>query len=312
MAIDVLESKEKDLGDGFAVRRTLPQRRRRAVGPFVFWDEMGPAAMPAGAGLDVRPHPHIGLATVTFLFEGAMMHRDSLGVVQRITPGDVNLMIAGSGIVHSERTPDDVRAHEHPMHGIQAWIALPVEEEERAPSFSHVAAADLPVVERRGAVLRVIAGSALGERSPVPVLSPTIYADLRLEAGASIELDDEHAERAVYVVGGQLDVGGAEVTRGRMVVLERGDTAELRATSGAAHAMILGGAPLDGPRSIFWNFVSSRRERIEEAKRDWWRASASGFTEGPFRLPPGETEHIPLEGEPPAGPPACTREQPTT
>lgn len=310
MTVDVIEGKEKELGAGFVVRRTLPQRAHRAVGPFVFWDEMGPAAMPPGVGLDVAPHPHIGLATVTFLFEGAIVHRDSLGVEQRIAPGDVNLMIVGSGIVHSERTPPDLRASGHRVHGVQVWLALPASEEERAPSFHHVPAAELPSIERAGVSLRVIAGTALGERSPVPVLSPTIYADLRLDRGATFELDGEHAERAVYVVGGRVEVEGVTIERGRMAVLGAGD-AVLRAHE-PAHAMVLGGAPLDGARHMFWNFVSSRRERIEEAKRGWWRGSASGFTDGPFRLPPGETEHIALEGEPPAGPPACTREHPTS
>lgn len=312
MIAQVLEGQEKQLGDAFSVRRTLPQRTRRAVGPFVFWDEMGPATMPSGSGLDVRPHPHIGLATVTFLFEGAIVHRDSLGVEQRIVPGDVNLMIAGAGIVHSERTPDELRAHEHRAHGIQAWLALPRSEEERAPSFHHIDAADLPVVRAPGASLTLIAGTAMGARSPVPVLSPTLYADIRLEPGASIEIDDEHSERAVYVVSGQLDVGGSIVSHGQMAVITAGEKAVLRATTNRLHAMLLGGAPLEGPRHMFWNFVSSRRERIEEAKQDWWRASASGFREGPFHLPPNEKEHIPLEGEPPAGPPACTRENPTT
>lgn len=312
MIAQMLEGKGKDLGAGFSVRRTLPQRSCRAVGPFVFWDEMGPATMPSGAGLDVRPHPHIGLATITFLFEGALVHRDSLGVQEHITPGDVNLMIAGSGIVHSERTPAELRAAEHRVHGIQAWLALPQAEEERAPSFHHVPAAELPLVRHRGASLTVIAGTMSGLRSSVPVLSPTLYADLRLEPGASIALDDEHAERAVYVVGGGLDVGGSLVEAGRMAVLETGAGAVLRAASEGAHAMLLGGAPLDGARNLFWNFVSSRRERIDQAKRDWWRAAATGFAEGPFRLPPTETEYIPLEGEPPAGPPECSRESPTT
>lgn len=310
--MQVLEGKAKNLGDDFTVRRTLPQRARRAVGPFVFWDEMGPAAMAAGAGLDVRPHPHIGLATVTFLFEGAIMHRDSLGSEQRIVPGDVNLMIAGSGIVHSERTPSDLRAAGHRVHGIQAWLALPQAEEERAPSFSHVAASDLPCIARDGAKVCVIAGTAFGERSPVPVLSPTLYCDVRLEGGASLALDGEHVERAVYLVRGELEVDGTKLEPGSLAVLPDDGDAVLRAGAGGAHAMVLGGAPLDGKRHMFWNFVSSRRERIEEAKRDWWRASASGFTEGPFRLPPGESEHIRLEGEPAEGPPPCTREQPTT
>lgn len=311
--MQVLEGSEKDLGGGFSVRRTLPQRHLRAVGPFVFWDEMGPATMRKGTALDVRPHPHIGLATVTFLFEGAVLHRDNLGTIQRITPGDVNLMIAGRGIVHSERTPPDSRSQElHRLHGIQAWVALPLAEEEREPSFSHTPASELPIIVRDGARVRVIAGTMRGERSPVPVLSPTLYAELTLDPNATFALDAEHAERAVYLVAGRVDVAGRTLERGSMAVLDGGAEAVLHAGRGGAHVMVLGGAPLDGARHVFWNFVSSRRERIEQAKQDWWRATRSGFTEGPFRLPPEEKDFIPLEGEPEEGPPSCTREQPTT
>lgn len=310
--MQVLEGNAKNLGDSFTVTRTLPQRIRRAVGPFVFWDEMGPATMSAGTGLDVPPHPHIGLATITFLFEGALMHRDSLGVEQRIVPGDVNLMTAGSGIAHSERTPSDLRTAGHRLHGIQAWLALPQTEEERPASFSHIESKGLPLIARTGARIRLIAGTAFGERSPVPVFSPTLYCDVELDAGASLSLESEHPERAVYLVRGELEVDGQAIERGSMAVVPSETKAILRAGKNGAHAMLLGGAPLDGKRHMFWNFVSSRRERIEEAKRDWWRASASGFTEGPFRLPPGESEFIALEGEPAAGPPPCTREQPTT
>lgn len=277
----------RDLGDGFRVRRALPDRARAAVGPFVFFDQMGPADIAPGHGLDVRPHPHIGLATVTYLFEGEFLHRDSLGTAQRIRPGDVNWMVAGRGIVHSERTPPDARgaAGGGAIHGIQTWVALPQAAEENDPSFEHHPAATLPEIRVAGGTLRLIAGEACGQRAPTAVFSPMFYLAAALEAGASVDLPGEHAERAAYVVEGEVAVAGERHGVGRMVVFEAGVPATLRAVT-AARVMLLGGAPLDGPRHIWWNFVSSSVARIERAKDDW-RA-------GRFAAVPGDDERIPL------------------
>jgi len=282
----VVHGRVRDLG-GFAVRRVLPSPDLRTVGPFVFFDHIGPTRFAPGAGLDVRPHPHIGLATVTYLFEGEFVHRDSLGNAQLIRPGDVNWMVAGRGIAHSERTPPEGRSAPGgaPIHGLQTWVGLPVEREEIEPSFEHHPAASLPQIVGNGAVLRVVAGTAYGRRSPVSVYSPTLYVAAELEAGAELRLPDEHAERAVYVAEGEIEVDGERHAPGAMRIFETGVAAVLRATQ-PARLMLLGGVPLGGPRHLWWNFVSSREERIEQAKVDW--------RERRFAEVPGDDERIPL------------------
>lgn len=285
----------KDLGDGFTVRRALPSAQRRMVGPFIFFDQMGPALLDSGRGLDVRPHPHIGLATVTYVFKGEILHRDNLGVVQPIRPGEVNWMTAGRGIVHSERTPPEIRKGASELFGIQVWVALPKAHEEREPSFVHHGAQALPVIEGEGKNLRMIVGELFGARSPVETLSPMFYGDLRLDAGARLSLAADHAERAAYVVEGNLEVAGDACCfeAGQLVIFKPGASVELRAgKQKSARLMLIGGEPMDGPRHIFWNFVSSSRERIEVARRDW--------REGRFAQVPGETEFIPLPDEGPA------------
>ncbi len=274
----------RDLG-GFSVRRVLPAPFHRMVGPFIFFDHMGPAELAPGAGIDVRPHPHINLATVTYLFEGEIFHRDSLGSAQAIRPGAVNWMTAGRGIVHSERTAPEVRAAGHRLHGLQIWVALPREAEEAEPSFHHHAAETLPVVTGGGVRARVLVGSAFGATSPVPTASPLCYADLELAAGADLPLPVDLSERAIYLVEGEVAIHGAAIAAGRMVLLAAEDL-ELRALT-AARLVFIGGEPLDGPRHIEWNFVSSSRERIAEASRAW--------RERRFPLVPGdEEEFIPM------------------
>jgi redox-sensitive bicupin YhaK (pirin superfamily) len=288
VVIDVIDGRPRDIG-GFSVRRVLPSPHRRHVGPFVFWDHMGPVALPPGEGMDVLPHPHIGLATVTFLFEGEIVHRDSVGSHQAIRPGDVNWMTAGRGIVHSERTDPAVKARGARVHGIQSWVALPAEHEGSEPHFAHHPGKDLPVVTEPGATLRVIAGEAYGAQSPARTLSPLFYVDATLETGASVELPD-HEERAVYVLDGSVEIDGASITPGRLAVLAPKARVTIRAP-GATHAMFLGGAPL-GDRHMYWNFVSSDRERIERAKADW--------RDRRFPLVPGdEEEFVPLPAEGP-------------
>ncbi len=267
------------------VRRVLPALAARTVGPFIFFDHIGPATLVPGKGLDVRPHPHIGLATVTYLFDGAIMHRDSVGSVQKIVPGDVNWMTAGRGIVHSERTPDGERAAGQTMHGIQTWVALPVASEEVEPSFEHHAAATLPQIERAGVTLRVIAGTAFGATAPTRTFSPTLYVAAHFAAGSELPLDTEHEERGVYLVDGDLTIDGESVPAQQMAVLATGVPAKLASANGAV-VMLLGGAPLDGARFIEWNFVSSSRDKIEAAKRAW--------SEQRMGQVPGETEFIPL------------------
>ncbi|MCU0868419.1 MAG: pirin family protein [Burkholderiales bacterium] len=274
----------RDLG-GFSVRRLLPAAERRAIGPFVFFDHMGPAHFAPGAGLDVRPHPHIGLATVTYLYEGAFMHRDSLGSVQRIEPGAVNWMTAGRGIVHSERSPDDLRAAGHRVHGIQTWVALPADRENTAPDFTHVPAAMLPTHAQPGVALRVIAGTGFGLQAPTPVASPTLYVAIDLEPGASLTLPDEHAERAVYAAAGDVRIDATAVPQHHVALLDPAATPVLTADT-PAKVMFFGGAPLDGPRHLWWNFVASDAAAIEAAKARW---AAGGFD-----AVPGETEFIPL------------------
>ncbi|MCI0518203.1 MAG: pirin family protein [Woeseiaceae bacterium] len=267
------------------VRRALPQRSQQRVGPFIFFDHMGPADLPPGKGIDVRPHPHIGLATITYLFSGAIRHRDSLGYDQVIVPGEVNWMTAGRGVVHSERTPQAERVSGSHLHGIQAWIALPTDKEEIAPGFAHYSAKQIPQLRQPGARLTVIAGSAYGESSPVETASETLYIEADLDAGATLDLPQNANELALYVVNGELDVEGETVQSGTMAVLSEDRSSACRARSDCK-LMILGGAKLPGERIVWWNFVSSHRERIELAKTDW--------TEGRFDRVPGETEFIPL------------------
>jgi redox-sensitive bicupin YhaK (pirin superfamily) len=274
-----------DLGDGFHVRRALPSSERRMVGPFVFFDQMGPTVLRAGSGLDVRPHPHIGLATVTYLFDGEIIHRDSLGNTQAIRPGAVNWMIAGRGIVHSERTAADKRAAGSSLSGIQTWIALPKAEEERAPSFRHHAASELPLIEGEGKSLRLIAGSLYGARSPVATLSDMFYADVTLAADARLPVATEHEQRALYIIRGRVDVDGSAFDANQLVVLRRQQAVTLRALA-PSQVLLLGGAPMDGARHVWWNFVSSSSERIEQAKADW--------REGRLGSVPGDAEFIPL------------------
>jgi hypothetical protein len=275
----------RDLGDGFAVGRVLPAAERRMVGPFVFFDQFGPVEFPAGRGLDVRPHPHIGLATVTYLFEGGIVHRDSLGFVQPIAPGDVNWMTAGRGIVHSERTDAASRQRPQRLQGIQIWVALPTRHEEVAPAFVHYPAAALPLIEGEGKSVRVVAGTLFGRRSPVATLSELFYAAATLTPGASLSLDAEHAERAAYLLDGAAEIDGHAFEPGRLLVFAPGRPLTIRAPMGA-RLLLFGGEPLDGVRHIWWNFVSSRKERIEQAKEDW--------KQGRFASVPGETEFIPL------------------
>jgi redox-sensitive bicupin YhaK (pirin superfamily) len=277
----IFDARVRDLGD-LSVRRILPFAKKRAVGPFVFLDHIGPVQFPAGEGIDVRPHPHIGLATVTYLFEGAQVHRDSTGAVQTIRPGDVNWMTAGKGVTHSERSPDAERAAGHPLYGIQSWVALPQAYAEVEPNFHHHPAAAIPVIEQGGARLSLIAGSAYGATSPVKVYSETVYLIGDLAAGAEIALP-QTGELAVYVVSGAATIEETLLVEGQMAVLN-GD-ATLVSDSGAK-VVILGGAPLDGPRTIWWNFVAASPERIEQAKADW--------KAGRFDPVPGETEFIPL------------------
>jgi redox-sensitive bicupin YhaK (pirin superfamily) len=286
MAARLIEGRPRDLG-GFSVRRVLPAVGQQTVGPFIFFDHMGPAAFAPGQGVDVRPHPHIGLATVTYLFEGEFMHRDSLGTVQRIRPGDVNWMVAGRGIVHSERTPAEARQADEGarLHGIQTWVALPRSHEETAPSFEHHASASLPEIHMPGAVLRLIAGRAFGQQAPAAVFSPMFYLDAALKSGAAVSLPDEYAERAVYVAEGPVEVAGQRCEVGRMALLDAGGSITVRALA-KARVLLLGGDRLDGARHIWWNFVSSSPERIEQAKRDW--------RDRRFDAVPGDDERIPL------------------
>ena len=281
----IITPRTHDLGGGFEVRRAVPSLQARSVGPFVFVDHMGPAVFEPGRGIDVRPHPHIGLATVTFLWAGAINHKDTLGSEQVILPGDVNWMTAGRGIAHSERTPADERGREHAVHGMQTWVALPKPKEETAPEFHHHAAATLPQFRRKGACVRVIAGRAFGEESPVRVFADTFNAAIDLEADAELVIDDACAERALYVLGGDAQLDGADIPDKHLVLLDPGTQPVLRART-ALKAMLLGGEPLDAPRHMWWNFVSSSKERIEVAEQDW--------LEGKFGQVPGDPEFIPL------------------
>jgi len=287
----LFKSHDKDLGGGFTVRRILPAAARQSVGPFLFFDHMGPVEAQPGSRHDVRPHPHIGLATVTYLFEGAIMHRDSLGTEQRIEPGAINWMTAGSGIVHSERTPEDLLDKPRRTHGLQLWAALPREHEEAPAAFSHTPADQIPEIPFEGGKVRVLVGNAFGHSSPVPTFSHTLYLDVTLEPGAALDLDWLPEETAFYAPFGAIEIDGEEVGHNTMAMVEPG--APVRVSSrGGARFVVIGGDPLDGRRYIFWNFVSSSRERIEQAARDW--------EEERFVPVPGDNERIPLPQWPPA------------
>ena len=274
-----------DIG-GFEVRRAVPSLLARSVGPFVFVDHMGPALFEPGHGIDVRPHPHIGLATVTYLWAGALRHRDTLGSEQDILPGDVNWMTAGRGIAHSERTPPDPRASGHAVHGMQTWVALPKSDEEVAPSFHHHPAATLPTRDDAGARLRVVAGRGFGMESPVRVFADTFNVAVDLVPEAELAIEAEAVERALYVLEGAAQLDGTDIPDKHLLVLDRGMRHVLRAKT-PLKAMLFGGEPLDAPRHMWWNFVSSSKERIEQAKRDW--------EAGAFGLVPGDDiERIPL------------------
>ncbi|MCR0985378.1 pirin family protein [Roseomonas pecuniae] len=284
----VILPRAHDIG-GFEVRRALPAKGRQMVGPFIFFDQMGPGEFLTGQGLDVRPHPHIGLSTVTYLFEGEIQHRDTLGSDLPIRPGDVNWMTAGRGIAHSERTAQARRSHPNPLYGIQSWVALPRAQEEAMPGFVHHPAATLPVIEDRGLRLRLIAGTGWGARSPVVTSSELFYADAVMAPGASLPLP-EHEERGAYVVEGAVEIAGDRFEAGRMLVFRAGDGLAITAGPQGARLLMLGGAAMDGPRFLFWNFVSSSRERIEQAKDDW-RAGRFGT------VPGDDKEFIPLPVE---------------
>jgi len=279
----ILAAEDKDLG-GFSVRRLLPSTAVKSVGPFVFFDHLGPARFAPGQGIDVRPHPHIGLATITYLFEGEILHRDSLGSVQPIKSQAINWMTAGRGIVHSERTPPEVRAQGHTLHALQLWVALPVADEQCDPAFHHYDAGGLPEVHDQHCAMRVMIGEAFGIRSPVRTFSETLYIEVNLKAGVSVTLPDHVEERAVYLVSGALTVEESVLPLHTMVVFDRTQGIELTARQDA-RLVIIGGAPL-GNRTVWWNLVASRRELIEQAKQDWQA--------GRFPRVPGETEFIPL------------------
>ncbi|HEY8127897.1 MAG TPA: pirin family protein, partial [Hyphomicrobium sp.] len=281
----IIVPRARDLG-GFSVRRALPSAQRQMIGPFIFFDQMGPAQFLSGQGIDVRPHPHIGLATVTYLFNGEMTHRDSLGSALAIRPGEVNLMTAGRGIVHSERTGAEVRSSGQNLFGIQSWMALPKSHEESAPGFAHNAMSELPRLEGEGKRVRLIIGSLYGETSPAVFPHDCFYAEAVMAPGAVLPLDPDYDERAVYLASGRVDIAGQSFDAGQLLVFKPGDRISILAETNA-RLMLLGGEPMDGPRHIWWNFVSSSQERIDSAKEDW--------RQGRFAIVPGdETEFIPL------------------
>ncbi|USX12229.1 pirin family protein [Oxalobacteraceae bacterium OTU3CAMAD1] len=289
---NLLKGHEKDLGGGFLVRRYLPSAIKQAVGPFIFFDHFGPVDVPVDADHDVRPHPHIGLATVTYLFEGAMDHRDSIGTFQRIEPGAINWMTAGRGIVHSERTPKDLVGKPHRTHGLQLWAALPVAHEEDEPGFCHTPSADIPELTVDGARVRVLIGTAFGRTSPVKTFSRTLYLDVTLKAGQELALSGLPEEAAIYPIDGDVEIDGTPLEKNNMALLDTGSTQRVKATS-EAHFVVIGGEPLDGRRFMSWNFVSSSKERIVKAGEDWEAQR--------FDKVPGETEWIPLPVKKPAG-----------
>ena len=290
MSAAILKSHEKDLGGGFVVRRLLPSAVKQAVGPFIFFDHFGPIDVAPDANHDVRPHPHIGLATVTYLFEGAIDHRDSIGSYQRIEPGAINWMTAGRGIVHSERTPHDLAGQPHRTHGLQLWAALPKAHEEDEPSFTHTPQAEIPVVALDGAVVKVLIGAAFGQTSPVRTYTQTLYLDVALQAGRELRLEDLPPEAAVYPISGDVLLDGVALLPHTMALLEAGAVPVVTAGSAPVQFVVIGGEPLDGHRFLFWNFVSSSKQRLSQAADDW-SAQRMGQV-------PGETEFIPLPKAP--------------
>jgi len=286
--IDSIETliipRSRDLG-GFEVRRALPAPKRQMVGPFIFFDQVGPAEFVTNQGIDVRPHPHIGLATVTYLYKGEFQHRDSLGTNQIIYPGEVNWMTAGRGVTHSERTSQETRAHPHGLFGVQTWVALPESAEDVSPGFEHRGKEELPYLDADGKKARLIVGTAYGEKSPVQTFSDMFYIDVVLEPGAVIPLPDEHEDRGVYILQGSVSIASEDFASGRMMVFRPGDKVAMRAGASGAQLMMLGGATLNGPRYIWWNFVASSTEKIEAAKEAWRRGD---WHNGAFHLPPGD------------------------
>ncbi|WP_270729293.1 pirin family protein [Shimia sp. Alg240-R146] len=287
----VIVPRARDLG-GFEVRRALPAPRRQMVGPFIFFDQAGPAEFITGSGVDVRPHPHIGLGTVTYLYKGEFEHRDSLGTHQMIYPGEVNWMVAGNGVTHSERTSEETRKAPSNLFGIQTWIALPEDREDDPAMFEHHGKDALPLLEGEGKEVRLILGNAWGERAPVTMMSETFYADVLLQAGAKLPMPDDHEDRGLYVSEGSVVIAGETFEAGRMMVFRPGDAITVTAGPQGARLMALGGETMNGPRHIWWNFVSSSKEKIEEAKQAW---ADGDWEHGRFQLPPGDTgEFIPL------------------
>ena len=280
----VIIPRTADIGN-FEVHRALPARERRMVGPFIFWDQMGPGEFLTGQGVDVRPHPHIGLSTVTYLFSGSLDHKDSLGSDQRIVPGDVNVMTAGSGITHSERTGKDIRQNPSDLFGIQSWLALPKAQEERAPTFKHTGKNELPELEYEGCKARVIMGTLWGQTSNVQTYTDTLYLDINLDAGGTFELPVETEERATYPLKGRVEIGGIVYDPGQLLIFRPGDQAVVKALE-PVRMMVLGGEVMDGERYVWWNFVSSDKVRIEQAKEDW--------KNGKFKMVEGDDEFIPL------------------
>ena len=281
----VLIPRTVDLG-GFDVRRVLPARERRMVGPFVFWDQFGRSEFLTGTGIDVRPHPHIGIATLTYLFEGSILHRDNLGSAQVITPGDVNLMVAGSGIAHSERTGQDVRKHPHTLFGLQIWLALPGDKQEIDPSFHHHTVDSLPIVEADGITMRIVTGKFHGVKSAVNTVSDNVFVDVQMQPGSTLSFPAEAEERAIHIVSGNITVGKQSYQDAHMLILQPGHPITIRADD-SARVILLGGAALDGPRHLWWNFVSTSKERIEQAKQDWLNGRFA-------KIPGDEEEFIPL------------------
>lgn len=294
-AVDAIETvivpRARDLGD-FEVRRALPAPKRQMVGPFIFFDQMGPAEFVTGQGIDIRPHPHIGLATVTYLYKGKFHHRDSLGTDQWIEPGAVNLMTAGHGVTHSERVDEDMLKSPYELFGIQTWIALPEDKEDVPADFVHASKDSLPLLQGEGKDVRLILGQAWGDRAPVETPSEMFYADAALEPGASIPLPDDHEDRGAYVVSGEVTIAGETYAPGQMMVFRPGDRVSMTAGDLGARVMLLGGATLEGPRHIWWNFVASSKDKIDAAKEAW---RAGDWAHGRFRLPPtDDKEWIPL------------------
>ena len=289
-AVDSIETvivpRARDLG-GFEVRRALPSQARQMVGPFIFFDQMGPAEFLTGQGIDVRPHPHIGLATVTYLLKGRIHHRDSLGTDQWIEPGTVNWMLAGQGITHSERMDGEMRAKPHSLFGLQTWVALPKDREDDPAGFLHASQTSLPVLDGEGKFVRLILGNVWGETAPIETPSEMFYADATLAKGASIPLPDNHEDRGVYILSGEVSVAGETFGAGRMLVFRPGDRVSVKAGDQGARIMLLGGATMDGPRHIWWNFVASSQDRINAAKEAW---RAGDWAHGRFQLPPGDDD----------------------